>query len=250
MTEDSVLKIRGLSKYFITRSMFRNRTILAVNNLDLEVTRGQIFGFLGPNGAGKTTTLNMIIGITEPTSGSIELFGRPFSSGNIESLKKIGYVPEMTSLPGYFTIAELLDFYAQLYGIAQCEKAERIRNLLEMVGLYGERHVLLENLSMGQLRLVDFIQALVNDPELILLDEPTVYLDPVIMERFRQILLYLKQKGKTILMSSHSLPEIERLSDNIAIINEGRLLKIGPKSDFLIRGSIEEEFLRIVKNAA
>ncbi|MBI5873855.1 MAG: ABC transporter ATP-binding protein [Candidatus Omnitrophica bacterium] len=244
-----ILKTKGLAKCYVNRFLFSSQKALAVDGLDLDVIRGEIFALLGPNGAGKTTTLNMIVGITEPTAGDIEIFGEPFRSGDIEPLKRIGYVPETTSLPGYFTVYELLDFYAQIFDMPVDIKIQRIRHLLEMVGLSKERHVLLRNLSMGQLRLVDFMQALINDPDLILLDEPTVYLDPVIMERFRAILVHLRQAGKTIIMSSHMLPEIERLCDRLAIIDRGRLLKVGPIFEFVRNSRLEEEFLRIVKEA-
>lgn len=249
MSADVILRTERLTKYFISRSFFSQEKVAAVDDLALEVHRGEIFGFVGPNGAGKTTTLNMIVGITQPSGGGIEIFGEPFAAGDIKPLKKIGYVPETTFLPEYFTVTELMDFYARIFDIPSDAKAERIRYLLEMFGLLRERHVLLENLSMGQRRLVDIMQALINDPDLILLDEPTVYLDPVIMERLRAVLLHLKESGKTVLMSSHMLPEIERLSDRLAVIDHGRLLKVGPKSDFMLHGSVEDEFLRLVKHA-
>jgi ABC-type multidrug transport system ATPase subunit len=248
VTDEVVLKVRGLTKQFINRFLFSSQTVLAVDRLDLEVRRGEIFGFLGPNAAGKTTALNMIVGITEPTAGTIELFGRRFRAGDIAPLEKIGYVPETTSLPGYFTVIELLDFYAQIFNLPRALKNERIASLLEMLGLVKERHVALKNLSMGHRRLVDFCQALINDPDLILLDEPTVYLDPVIMERLRVILRRLRGSGKAVLMSSHMLPEIERLSDRLAIIDRGRLLEAGPTKEFMRNGTIEEEFLRVVKH--
>lgn len=248
MTNKAILKTSGLTKYFLNRSFLRSEKIMAVDRLDLEVLPGEIFGFLGPNGAGKTTTLNMLIGITQPTAGTMEIFGERFVSGDIEPLRRIGYVPETTSLPGYFTVFELLDFYAELFGIPPSVRVDRIRHLVEMVGLSKEKNSLLKNLSMGQRRLVDIMQALINDPDLILLDEPTVYLDPVIMERLRSLLMGLRNKGKTIVMSSHSLSEIEKISDRVAIIDAGRLLKVGPKEEFLRHGSMEQEFLRIVKH--
>lgn len=248
MTDGVILKVRGLTKHFINRFLFSSEKVLAVDRLDLEVRRGEILGFLGPNAAGKTTTLNMIVGITEPTAGSIEIFGKRFCAGDIAPLEKIGYVPETTSLPGYFTVVELLDYYAQIFNLPSALKEERISTLLEMVGLFKEKHVYLKNLSMGHRRLVDFMQALINDPDLILLDEPTVYLDPVIMERLRAMLRRLRDSGKAILMSSHMLPEIERLSDRLAIIDRGRLLETGPTREFMRGGTIEEEFLRVVKH--
>ena len=249
MKEKLVLvKTRQLSKQYVSRSFLKRKNVEAVKGLDLEIYDGEIFGFVGPNGAGKTTTLNMLVGITQSSGGAIEMFGRPFKAGDIEPLRYIGYVPETTSLPDYFTVVGLLDFYAQLFGIPKKTKRERIGRLLDMVGLFDERYTLIKNLSMGQRRLVDFMQALINDPRLVLLDEPTVYLDPVIMERFRLILNTLRKQGKTILMSSHILPEVEKLSDRVAIIHRGILLKIGPKKDFMQHGSIEKEFLRLVKD--
>jgi ABC-2 type transport system ATP-binding protein len=216
--------------------------------MDLEVKGGEIFGFLGSNGAGKTTSLNMMMGLIRPTSGSIEIFGKKFISGDIEPLGRMGYVPETTSLPDFFTIHDLLDFYAQLFLIPSAIKNERINGLCELMGLSKEKHTLIKNLSMGQRRLVDIMQALINDPKLILLDEPTVYLDPLIIERLRSILFYLKGFGKTIIMSSHMLSEIGKLSDRLAVIHQGKILKICSMEDFLKQGSIEEAFLKLVKN--
>ncbi|OIO36446.1 MAG: hypothetical protein AUJ74_02425 [Candidatus Omnitrophica bacterium CG1_02_44_16] len=248
MSISAVLKASGLSKYFVNGSLWGAQKIAAVDNLDLCLARGEIFGILGPNGAGKTTTLNMLVGIMKPSSGSIDIFGEPFFPGKISQLAKIGYVPEAASLPGYFTILELLDFYGQLFSMPASLRVERIKRLLEMAGMVKERNCLIKNLSMGQRRLVDIMQALINDPDLIFLDEPTVYLDPVIIERLRFILLRLKSEGKTIVVSSHMLSEIEKISDRVAIINQGKLIKVGPKEDFLRSGTMEEEFLRIVKH--
>ncbi len=248
MSGRAVLKVSGLTKTYLTRSFFKTERVVAVDHLDLEVREGEIFGFLGPNGAGKTSTLNMVVGIIKPTSGSIEIFGKPFCPGSIEPLKKMGYVPETTNLPDYFSVLELLDFYAQLFHIPEAVKIERIMHLLELMGLLKERSTSIKNLSMGQRRLVDIMQALINDPDLILLDEPTVYLDPIIIERLRSTLLHLKNKGKTILMSSHMLSEIGKLSDRVAVIHQGRLLKVCPKDEFIKQGTIEEAFLRLVKN--
>lgn len=244
-----ILKICGLTKCYVHVAFLGRVVITAVDHLNLEVVRGEIFGFLGPNGAGKTTTLNMIVGITRPSGGTIEIFGRRFQSGQIKPLARIGYLPETTASPSYYSIAELLNFYAQLFNIPADKKKSRIKHLLEMVGLFKERHTLLKNLSMGQRRLVDITQALINDPDLILLDEPTVYLDPVILDRLRKILFRLKEEGKTIIMSSHMLPEIEKLSDRVAIIAQGRLLKVGLKEEFVQDGTMEGEFLRIIREA-
>lgn len=249
MNKEPIIKIFGLTKIYYERVFFAKKSIRAVENLNFEVCSGEVFGFLGPNGAGKTTTLNMIIGITNPTSGFIEIFGRRFSSRDVKTLARIGFVPETSFLPGYFSIEEMLNFYGQIFCIPRQEKRRRINELLEMVGLLKEKRTLLKNLSMGQRRLVDFVQSLINDPDIVILDEPTVYLDPIILERFRSTLKVLKENKKTILMSSQVLSEIQKVSDRVAVINKGRLLKVGERDEFVKDGDMEGEFLRIIKNA-
>lgn len=248
MSDRIVLKTKSLTKHYFSREFFSLKKVTAVNRLDLEIIKGEIFGFLGPNGAGKTTTLNMLVGITQPSSGEIEIFGQPLKPAEMSFLEAIGYVPEATVLPGYLTVAEFLDFCAQLFDISKKVRYERIVRLLEMVGLLKERNTLLKNLSMGQRRLIDIIQALINDPALILMDEPTVYLDPLVMEHLRTILSHLKEMGKTVIFSSHMISEIEKIADRVAIIDHGKLLKVGPKKDFISHSTLEEEFLRIVKH--
>ncbi|MFH1692000.1 MAG: ABC transporter ATP-binding protein [Candidatus Omnitrophota bacterium] len=243
-----VLRVKSLTKHYYSRQFFKLQKTTAVDLLNLEIEKGEIFGFLGPNGAGKTTTLNMIVGIAEPSYGEIEIFGRLFRPQDVSLLSAIGYVPEATLLPGYLTVAEFLNFCAQLFDISKKVRYERIAQLLEMVGMLKERNILLKNLSMGQRRLIDIIQALINDPDLILLDEPTVYLDPLVMEHLRTILSHLKESGKTVIFSSHVISEIEKIADRVAIIDRGKLLKVGPKKDFISSSTLEEEFLRIVKN--
>lgn len=243
----TILKTAGLRKEFRKGIFSGGGSIVAVCGLDLELRQGEIFGFLGPNGAGKTTTLRMLTGIVKPTAGRIEVFGKGFVCPQTWPLSRIGFVPENSSLPGYMTVLEILLFFAKLCGVPRDVLIPRLKRLLEVSGLAPERNILIAKLSMGKRRLVDFLLALVNDPDLVFLDEPTVYLDPLAVERFSNIILSLKEEGKTILMSSHSLPLIEKLSDNIGIINEGRLLKSGPRQEFLGQGRLEEEFLRMIK---
>jgi ABC-2 type transport system ATP-binding protein len=232
LSAPSVLSIKGLVKTYRTGAWFARSATVAVDHLNLEVFRGEIFGMLGPNGAGKTTTLNLVVGVAAPEKGTIEIFGEPFRVGDIRPLKRLGYVPETTYLPEYFTVSELLDFYGRLFGMSRQRVKEQAKNLLERFGLDGERRTLLKNLSMGQRRLIDIIQ---------------VYLDPVALDRLRLILLDLKRQGKTVIMSSHMLPEIERLSDRLAVLHRGRCLKVGLKSEFVTAGSIEPEFMRLVR---
>jgi ABC-2 type transport system ATP-binding protein len=248
VNDSVIVKIRGLSKDYASGPFWAKEKNLAVDSLDLDVVRGEIFGLLGPNGAGKTTTLNMIIGVCQPSAGTIELFGKKFSSGDVAPLRRIGYVPETTFLPDYFTVTELLDFYARLFRMSRRLIRERIKHWLESFGLTKVRHALLKNLSMGQRRLVDFIQAFIHEPDLILLDEPTVYLDPLILDHFRSVLWEFKKQERTIIMSSHMISEIERLSDRVAVLDNGRCLKVGPKEDFLKDGGMEKDFLRLIRH--
>ncbi len=243
-----ILKTSGLTKRFVEGTLFFRREALAVADLDLEVFEGEIFGVLGPNGAGKTTTLNMLVGVVRPTAGRIELFGEPFVAGDTAPFARIGYVPETTILPDFCTVHDLLFFFGSLFGLSATVIRERIKNLLEATGLTKERHVLLKHLSAGQRRQVDFIQALVHDPDLIILDEPTVYLDPVILARLREMLQGLKRSGKTIVMSTHTLTEIEKLCDRVAILDAGRCRKVEGRDEFLRAGGMEEEFMRIIRH--
>jgi ABC-2 type transport system ATP-binding protein len=248
MSDSAVLKIRGLSKHYMSGPFWAKEKNTAVDALDLDVAKGEILGLLGPNGAGKTTTLNMVVGVVQPSAGSIELFGKRLIAGDIEPLRRIGYVPETTFLPDYFTVVELLDFYARLFRMPRRLIKERIKHWLESFGLTKVRHALLKNLSMGQRRLVDFIQAFIHEPDLILLDEPTVYLDPLALDHFRSLLLEFKKEKRTIVMSSHMISEIERLSDRVAVLDNGRCLKAGPKEDFVKDTSMEKNFLRLIRH--
>jgi len=242
-----IVKTCGLTKHFVEGALFWRREAFAVTDLDLEVLEGEIFGVLGPNGAGKTTTLNMLVGVVRPTAGQIELFGKPFVAGDTAPFARIGYVPETTLLPDFCTLHDLLFFFGSIFGLSAAVIRSRIKELLEATGLIKERHVLLKNLSAGQRRQVDFIQALVHDPDLIVLDEPTVYLDPVILQRFREMLRGLRNAGKTIIMSTHSLAEIEKLCDRVAVLDAGRCRKVEGRDEFLGAGGMEEEFMRIIR---
>ncbi|MDD5538273.1 MAG: ABC transporter ATP-binding protein [Candidatus Omnitrophica bacterium] len=249
--ENVVLKTQGLFKEYKSGPVFFQKTIPAVVDLDLEVRRGEVFGFLGPNGAGKTTTLHMLAGISRPSAGAIEIFGRSFRCGQIWPLHRIGYVPESTYLPGDMTMTELLSFFARLYGLPGTTVRERISRMFEMIGfVLRERATFVRSLSMGQRRLLDLVLALVHDPDLVFFDEPTVYLDPLAVERFRDIVGMLKKKGKTVFLSSHTLPLIERLSDRVAVIARGRLLRVAPAQDFAAEGGLETVFLQLVKGGA
>lgn len=245
----SILNIRGVTKDFITGGVFKKRFIRAVDNLNLAINSGEIFGLLGPNGAGKTTTLNMIVGFFTPGSGEIELFGQRVTPKNSEIRAKIGYLPESPFLPDYLSVNELLNFYARIFGLADNIRKERIEMLFESLGLKDIGAQRIKTLSIGQRRSVSLAAALINDPAILILDEPTVYLDPIIVERLRAIILKLKQNNKTILISSHILSEVERFCDRVAIIHRGHLARTANREEFKTAGSLDDIFLSSIKEA-
>ena len=246
---DIAIKITSLTKDFPAGGFLKKSSIRAVDDLNLTVNTGEIFGLLGPNGAGKTTTLNMIVGFSTPTSGEVELFGQKVTPGNINIRSKIGYLPESPYLPEYLSVGEFLNFYAGLFGLAANARKERIQMLLETVGLEDKRNQRIKTLSIGQKRSLNLVGALINDPKMLILDEPTVYLDPIILERVRSIILKLKQEAKTILISSHMLSEVERLCDRIAIIHQAHLVRQANREEFKAAGSLDDIFLSSIKEA-
>ena len=241
--------------------------VLVVNNLDIvygkghlkkkvledinfAVKKGEIFGFLGPNGAGKTTTIKAILGLLPPCRGKVLLFQKsPLFSGSRQS---IGYMPEIANYYWYLTPKELLILYGEIFNIERKALLRRIDELLVLVELVNHKNALMKTFSKGMLQKVSFAQSLINDPELLILDEPTTGLDPVSRMNVRNILLNLKNKGKTIFFSSHELSEVEIISDRVAILKNGRLLKTArPKDIMNEKGehlTLEKYFFELVKN--
>src|SRR6202162_1339480 len=218
-----VVKIEGLRKEFTT-GFFRKKSV-AVEKLDLSVSEGEIFGFLGPNGAGKTTTIKMLLGLIYPTAGNAWMLGEPIS--NVEMRKNIGFLPEQPYFYDYLTAEEFLSFYGGLFYIQSAALNPKIRELLSLVGLEGREKTQLRKFSKGMLQRIGIAQALINDPKLIILDEPMSGLDPIGRKEVREIILHLKEKGKAIFFSSHILPDVEMICDRIGIIGNGKLLKTG-----------------------
>ena len=242
-----ILETVGLTKQFSRFSLFGKREVRAVDSLNLQINKGEIFAFLGPNGAGKTTTINMLIGFIRPTSGEIKLFGNAFTYKDIEIKRRIGYLPEYLQLPDYYRVYELLELYCNIFNIAKSKHKDIIGQILEDVGICAQKKELIKNLSMGQKRSLGIAITLINKPELLLLDEPTVYLDPLMIENMRKLLLKLKNSGTTVFMSSHILSEAEKISDRFAIIKEGKLLEQGSTGELTKHISLEDEFLKKVK---
>jgi ABC-2 type transport system ATP-binding protein len=240
-----ILKTEKLRVEFTSRE-FRQVTKVALRNLDLEVSAGEVFGFLGPNGAGKTTAINVLLGFVTPKSGAAYLFGidvrQPIAR------QRIGYLPEMTYYYKFLTAEELLRFYAKIFGLPRAEADKRIDGLLKLVDLEPARRRPLKTYSKGMQQRVGLAQALINNPDLLILDEPTSGLDPLGRMKVREVIQRLKNEGKTVFFSSHELGEVETVCDRVAIINEGELKAVGRVNDILGQhhSNLEKAFLEII----
>jgi ABC-2 type transport system ATP-binding protein len=221
---ETVLCADHLSKTFALG--FFRRKVRAVDDLSLEVKRGEIFGFLGPNGAGKTTTLKMLMGLIFPSSGRAHVLGRPV--GDVEAKRRTGFLPESPYFYDYLTAAEFLDLAGALCDLSRAERRQRARTLLERVGLAGAADRPLRKFSKGMLQRVGIAQALVHDPELVVLDEPMTGLDPIGRREMRDLIVELRQSGKTVFFSTHILSDVERICDRVAILVGGRIRDVGP----------------------
>ncbi|MDE0108212.1 MAG: ABC transporter ATP-binding protein [Bryobacterales bacterium] len=197
----------------------------ALCGLDLEVRSGEVFGFLGPNGAGKSTTIQLVLNFIRPTTGTASLFGRP--AADPRTRQRLGYLPESVNLHAYYSGRGLLEFYAGLLGVERVDRRRRAEELLERVGLRDAAGRKISQYSKGMLQRLGLAQALINDPELLILDEPTSNLDPVARRDFRDILLDLKAAGTTVFICSHILSEVESVCDRVAILQQGELKRAG-----------------------
>jgi ABC-2 type transport system ATP-binding protein len=199
-------------------------SLTAVNKLNLKVQKNSIHGFLGPNGAGKTTTIKILVGLLKPTEGSVKVLGQEVHVDDADSRLGIGYMPELPKFPKHLKGAELLDIYGRMYGMTQQQRAEQIPKLIEMVGLKGRENDLIGKYSKGMQQRIGIAQALLNNPELVILDEPSIGLDPVGMVEVREIVKTISKEGMTVFLSSHLLFEVEQICDHVTIINKGSLL--------------------------
>lgn len=224
-----VLRTEALRKTF--RVGFWGRQVTAVDHLDLEVRKGEIFGFLGPNGAGKTTTLKILMGLIYPTSGKAWILERKV--GDVAVKHQVGFLPEAPYFYDYLTAEEFLRFYGQLFGLGGQQLSERITMLLSVVGLSEARSLQLRKFSKGMLQRIGIAQALINDPHLVILDEPMSGLDPVGRKEIRDLILRLKEQGKTVFFSSHILHDAEVLCDRVGILLKGRLVALGKVTELI-----------------
>ena len=215
----TAIRVQGLGKVYRT-GLLRRRPV-ALRSLDLTVPRGGIFGFIGHNGAGKTTTLKLLMGLTRPTSGTATVLDRPV--GDLSALARIGFLPEHPYFYDYLTGREFLDFYGRLFRIPAKQRRSRIAALLESVELTRVADTQLRTFSKGMLQRIGIAQALINDPELVVLDEPMSGLDPSGRRLIRNLILQMRSEGRTIFFSSHILSDVEMICDRIGILVSGKL---------------------------
>jgi ABC-2 type transport system ATP-binding protein len=226
---DVVLRAERLSKTF--RLGFMRKKVEAVREVSFDVRRGEVFGFLGPNGAGKTTTLKMLMGLIFPSGGRAEVLGLPVPS--LAAKRRLGYLPETPYFYDYLTPEEFLDLVGALSDVSRAERRARAARLLERVGLGHARGRSLRKFSKGMLQRVGIAQALMGDPELVVLDEPMTGLDPLGRKEIRDLILELKQEGRTVFYSTHILPDVEMTCDRVAMVFAGRTSSVGPLHELL-----------------
>jgi ABC-2 type transport system ATP-binding protein len=221
----NTIEVKQLTKIFNPSSP--SKKVEALNDVSLSVEKGSILGLLGPNGAGKTTLVKILLGITYSTLGEAKVLGKPVSDYRIK--KKIGYLPENHKFPNYLTGENVLKYYARLAGVnsTNAELMKRIDELLDIVKMRKWKKMKIKKYSKGMMQRLGLAQALINDPELIFLDEPTDGVDPIGRKEIRDILTSLKNEGKTIFINSHLLSEVELVSDRVAILNLGKLIREG-----------------------
>jgi ABC-2 type transport system ATP-binding protein len=227
--DEVVVEARNLSKTY--RDFWGRSKKVALKPLDLEVRRGEIFGLLGPNGSGKTTTLKLLLGLIFPTSGEARVFGR--DATDVSKNERIGYLPEESYLYKFLDAEETLDFYGRLFDMPPEERKRRADMLIEMVGLGRDKKRQLKEYSKGMTRRIGVAQALINDPELVMLDEPTSGLDPIGTREMKDLIIDLKNRGKTVIMCSHLLADVEDVCDRIAVLHQGELKELGRVEDLL-----------------
>ncbi len=223
MAGETVIETRALSKVY--RDFWGRQKVRALKALDLEIKQGEIFGLLGPNGSGKTTTIKLLLGLLFPTEGQALVFGK--DATDVSKNHRIGYLPEESYLYRFLNADETLDFYGRLFDIPHKELKRRIDSLISMVGLERARKRQLKEYSKGMTRRIGLAQALINEPELILLDEPTSGLDPIGTREMKDLILKLKSEGKTVVMCSHLLADVQDVCDRIAILHQGELKELG-----------------------
>ena len=242
MTEEAVA-VEGLTKVFPVP--FHRKAIVAVRDLNLRVGPGEVYGLLGPNGSGKSTTLKIILGLVSPTHGRTKIFGR--DSSLVESREAVGFLPENPYFYRFLTGEETLRFFGKLCRLNGSRLNDRVRELLELVGLTNARDQRLSTYSKGMLQRIGLAQALVNEPKLVVLDEPTAGVDPAGSRAIRNIIVDLRQRGITVLLSSHLLTQVQEICDRVGILARGVLVREGHLEELI---AIENRSELVLENAS
>ena len=224
-----IVSVRGLVKVF--KDFWGRPKARAVDNVDFEVRKGEVFGLLGPNGSGKSTTVKLMLGLLYPTKGHIEVFNH--SPRHVATKSRIGYLPEESYLYRYLNAHETLDFFGNLFRLPRGDRKDRAEQLLEMVGLSQTRMRSVGEFSKGMQRRIGLAQALINDPDLVILDEPTSGLDPIGCREVKDLILALARRGKTVILSSHLLADVEDVCDRVVIYYGGKVQAMGTLKDLL-----------------
>ena len=240
---EPAVNLTGVTKVF--PFPFQRRSVVAVSDLDLEVERGQVYGLLGPNGSGKSTTLKIILGLVAPTSGNAQIVGR--DSEEVASRQSVGFLPENPYFYKFLTGAETLRFYGKLCGLRGGRLKRRVDEMLALTGLTSARDRRLGGYSKGMLQRIGLAQALIQDPALLVLDEPTAGVDPAGARDIRTLILDLKSRGMTVLLSSHLLSQVQEICDRVGILAEGRLVREGPLRDLL---GVENQTQLVLQDAS
>ena len=237
----TVIQIEGLTKIY--KGELGQKPVIGIEALDLDVREGEVFAFLGPNGAGKTTTIKLMTRLLFPTKGNILIMGLPLTSR--DAMRRVGYLPEQPNLYGHLTGREFLDFIARIFSLPSDLRKKRIQEVLGLVGLSDQAGRAIRTFSRGMMQRLGLAQALINDPDLLILDEPMSALDPIGRKDFRDIILGLKKAGKTLFFSSHILSDAELVADRIGILKKGRLVQTGRLDDLMgsRTGTIEVTFI-------
>lgn len=243
---ETVLQVSGLTKAYKRSHLGRTSVSRGVADVSFEVRRGEVFGLLGLNGSGKTTTLKLVLGLLFPTSGEVRAFGRPVP--NRDAQKRTGYLPEVPYFYRNLTPTEVLRLYGTLSGMDPKAISARSADVLRLVKMEAASKKPMREFSKGMLQRVGLAQALLHDPELLILDEPVTGLDPLGIRQSRELVLELNRAGKTVLFSSHSISELERLAHRVAILSEGRLVRLLDEAEWRDRpGRLEELFIETLQ---
>lgn len=239
-----VIEAKNLTKIYKSLDFWKKDTYVGIKDVNVDIYRGEIFGLLGLNGAGKTTFMKTLLGLLQPTSGYIKIFGD--SIDNIKTRHRIGYMPELPYFPKYLKAYEIMEYFADIFNIK--DKKSKILKVLDMVGLKGNEYKKIKGFSKGMQSRLGMAQALINDPDILFLDEPMSGLDPLGYKEMRDVLINLNKHGKTIFFNSHILSEVEKICDRVAIMHKGNLKDVKDVKQIIKKyKSMESYFVHFVK---